>query len=51
MNPTAWDAWDEFRWLHSGSGKPAMAGGKAGMAANTGTAVPAIPRQAKGTDA
>ena len=29
VNPTAWDARDELRWLHSGYSEPTMAGGEA----------------------
>ena len=38
-----------LRRLHSTAGEPAMAGGEANMAANTGMAIPAIPIETKYT--
>ena len=49
MDPTVWDAQEYLRWPHSTTGEPAMAGGKVITAANTGTAIPAIPIETKHT--
>ena len=45
----AQDALDDLHQLRSTAGEPAMAGGEANMAANTGMAIPAIPIETKYT--
>ena len=47
MDPTAWDAQDDLRRLHSNSGEPAMADGEASTATNIGTAFRTVPIETK----